>query len=260
MIPNPLRKKLQDRQTTYGLLVTIESPNVTELADTLGFDWVVVDMEHVHFNYREVMEHVRTVRGCETPVLGPVPEVQQSPINRALDIGAHGVLLLLVRNRADLKRGFCFGRYPTRGERGVGGERAVKWGLGFDEYLGYADEVLMITPSTETREAAESIDDILGVPSLEAIFFGPAHLSATYGVLGQWEVSGLAEKILEIRGKAAAKGIASDAMSRSVETSLLRRDQGFNMNALSPVLDLMIRAIRGNLEKLDPLVTPKVWF
>ena len=95
---------------------------------------------------------------------------------------------------------------------------------------------------------------------MEAIFFGPAHLSATYGHLGQWEGAGLAEKILEIRGKAAAKGIASDVMSRSVETSLLRRDQGFNMNALSPVLDLMIRAIRGNLEKLDQLVTPKVWF
>jgi HpcH/HpaI aldolase/citrate lyase family len=118
MIRNPLRTKLQDRQTTYSLWVTIESPNVTELADTLGFDWVVVDMEHMPFNYREVMEHVRTVRGSETPVLGPVPK-----------------------------------------------------------------EVLTITPNTETREAAESLDEILSVPSLEAIFFGPAHLSATYSHL-----------------------------------------------------------------------------
>ena len=110
MIRNPLRKKLQNQETTYGLWVTVESPNVTELAVTLGFDWVVVDMEHGHLDYREVMEHVRAVRGSETPVLVRVPEVQQSTIKRALDIGAHGVLLPLVRNRADVERGFRFGR------------------------------------------------------------------------------------------------------------------------------------------------------
>lgn len=260
MIRNPLRKKLQDRQTTYGLWVTVESPNVTELAVTLGFDWVVVDMEHGHLDYREVMEHVRTVRGSQTPVLVRVPEVQQSTIKRALDIGAHGVLLPLVRNRADAERGFRFGRYPLRGERGVGGERAVKWGLGFDEYLSYANEETLIIPIIETRDAAENIDDILGVAGLEAIFFGPADLSATYGHLGQWEGPGLADKILEIRGKAAAKGIASGVMSRSLEDSLLRRDQGFNMIALGSDLGLMIRAIRENLEKLEKPVTPRLWF
>jgi len=260
MIRNPLRKKLQNRETTYGLWVTLESPNVTELAVTLGFDWVVVDMEHGHLDYREVMEHVRVVRGSETPVLVRVPEVLQSTIKRALDIGAHGVLLPLVRNRADVERGFRFGRYPMRGERGVGGERAVKWGLGFDEYLSYANEETMIIPIIETREAAENIDDILEVAGLEAILFGPADLSASYGHLGLWEGPGLAEKILQIRAKAAAKGIASGVMSRSLDDSLLRRDQGFNMIALGSELGLMIRAIRENQEKLGKTVTPRLWF
>ncbi len=95
MIRNPLRKKLQAGQTAYGHWVAVESPDVTELAVRLGFDWVVVEMEHGHLDYREVMEHVRTVRGSETPVLVRVPEVQQSTIKRALDIGAPGVFLPL---------------------------------------------------------------------------------------------------------------------------------------------------------------------
>jgi len=257
---NPLRRKLQNYQTTYGLWVTVESPSVTEIGVALGIDWVVVDMEHGHLGFREVMEQVRVVRGTETPVLIRVPEVQQSTIKRALDIGAHGVLLPLVRNRADVERGFRFGRYPMRGERGVGGERAVQWGLGFEEYLGYADEETMIVPIIETRDAAENIDEILCVPGLEAIVFGPADLSATYGHLGKWEGPGLAEKILEIRAKAAAQGIAAGIMARSAEDSLMRRDQGFNMIALGSDLGLMIRAIRTNLESLGRNVTPALWF
>jgi 2-keto-3-deoxy-L-rhamnonate aldolase RhmA len=260
MSRNPLRQKLQNKWTTYGLWITIESASITEVAVTLGFDWVVVDMEHGHLDFREVMEHVRAVRGSETPVLVRVSEVQQSTIKRALDIGAHGVLLPLVRNRADIERGFRFGRYPMRGERGVGGERAVKWGLGFDEYLSYANEETMIIPIIETRDAVENIEEILAVEGLEAILFGPADLSATYGYLGQWEGPGLADKILEIRSKAAAKGIASGVMSRSPEDSLLRRDQGFNMIALGSDLGLMIRAIQENLRKLDKPVTPRLWF
>jgi 2-keto-3-deoxy-L-rhamnonate aldolase RhmA len=257
---NPLRQKLKNRQTTYGLWVTVESPNVTEVAVTLGIDWIIVDMEHGHLDYREVIEHVRALRGTETAALVRVPEVQQTTIKRALDIGAHGVLLPLAHNRADVERGFRFGRYPMRGERGVGGERAVRWGLGFDEYLSFANEETMIIPIIETRDAAEHIDDILGVAGLEAIFFGPADLSATSGYLGQWEGPGLAEKILEIRAKAAAKDIAAGVMARSVEDSLLRRNQGFNMVALGPDLGLMIRAIRENLEKLGKTTTPRLWF
>jgi len=49
-------------------------------------------------------------------------------------------------------------------------------------------------------------------------------------------------------------------MSRSLEDSLLRRDQGFNMIALGSELGLMIRAIRENLEKLGKTVTPRLWF
>ena len=250
MILNPLRKKFQNRQNTYGLWITLESPNITEVAVELGFDWVVVDMEHGHLDFREVMEHVRVLRRSETIAIVRVPEVQQGTIKRVLDIGAHGVILPMVGSGADVERGFRFGRYPPRGVRGVGGERAVKWGLGFEEYLRCANEETLLIPLIETREAAENIDEILGVQGLEAIFFGPADMSASHGFLGQWEGPGVGEKILEIRAKAEAKGIATGILARTVDDSLLRRDQGFGMVGLGADVNLMIRAIRENLSKL----------
>jgi 2-keto-3-deoxy-L-rhamnonate aldolase RhmA len=260
MPENRLRERLRKQETNYGLWVTLESPAVTEIAVTLGLDWVCIDMEHGHLGFREVMEHVRVVRGSATTALVRVPEIGQSSIKRALDIGAHGVLLPLVRGREDVDRGMSFARYPPRGVRGVSGERAVQWGLGLREYVASADEETLVIPIIETREAAEEIDAILDVPGLEAIFFGPADLSASHGHLGDWEGPGMAALILEIRGKAAAKGIGAGVMSRSIEDSVRRRDQGFGMVGLGSDAGLLIRALTEALERVRGPVAPQLWF
>jgi 2-keto-3-deoxy-L-rhamnonate aldolase RhmA len=253
---NPLRERLKQRETTYGLWVTLESPSVTEIAVTLGLGWVCIDMEHGHLGYREVLEHLRAVRGSETAALVRVPEIDRSSIKRALDLGAHGVLLPLVRGPEDLERGMRFGRYPPCGERGVGGERAVKWGLSFQEYLADANEETLIIPIIETREVAEAIDSILEVPGLEAIFFGPADLSATHGYLGEWEGPGIAERILEIRANAARRGIGAGLVSRSIADAMSRRDQGFAMVGLGADTGLLIRAMSEALEKVSGSAAP----
>jgi 2-keto-3-deoxy-L-rhamnonate aldolase RhmA len=230
--------------------VTLESPAITEIAATLGLAWICIDMEHGHLGYRELLEHLRAVRGSETAALVRVPEIDRSSIKRALDLGAHGVFLPLVRGAEDLKRGMRFGRYPPLGERGVGGERAVRWGLGLREYVADADEETLIIPIIETREAAESIDALLAVRGLEAIFFGPADLSATHGYLGEWEGPGIAERILAIRAEADRRGIVAGLVSRSIADAISRRDQGFTLIGLGPDTGLLIRAITEALEGL----------
>src|SRR5438309_1579533 len=208
-----LRRILKAKELLYGLWCSLVAPSISEIAATMGFDWITVDLEHGHLDWREVMEHVRAVRGSETAVFVRVPELQQSAIKRALDIGAHGVLIPLIRTRTELELAVRYGRYPPGGVRGVGGERAVKWGLAFREYLEAADSQTLIIPLIETREAAENIDDILAVAGLELIFFGPADLSASYGHLGDWEGPGIAERILDIRARAEKRGIGSGIMS-----------------------------------------------
>ena len=260
MSRNILRAKLKRREQTHGLWVSLESPSITEIGVTLGMDWVCIDMEHGHLDFKDVMEHLRVVRGTETSVLVRVPEINQSAIKRVLDMGAHGVILPLVRTAADLEAGFLYARYPLTGVRGIGGERAVKWGLGFEDYLVSANEEILVIPLIETRDAAENIDAILDVKGLEAIFFGPADFSASYGYLGEWEGPGVAQHILDIRVKAESKGIAAGLMSRSTEDSLQRAAQGFNMIGLGSDFGLMIRALNDNLKALNVDVTPHLWF
>ena len=257
---NPLRRRLHEKETAYGLWVTVESPTITEIAVALGLDWVCVDMEHGHLEYQHVMAHLRAVRGTETAALVRVPGLEMSAIKRALDMGAHGVIVPYAQGREDVETAFRYGRYPPRGLRGVSGDRAVKWGLGSQDYLACADEETLIVPLIETRSAVEEIDAILDVPGLEAIFFGPADMSASYGHLGEWEGPGVAERILDVRAKADAKGIAAGVMSRSVADLLKRRDQGFRMVGLGADMTLLIRALTESLEAVGRKAAPRLWF
>lgn len=257
---NPLRNKLKEQRQTVGVWVTLESPSVTEAAVMMGADWICVDMEHGHLDMKEVMEHVRTVRGTETSALVRVPAIEQGVIKRVLDIGAHGVLLPLVRSRADVAAGMSCGRYPLQGVRGIGGERAVKWGMGMQDYLRDADGETMIIPLIETKAAVDDIEHILQVPGLEAIFFGPADLSATYGYLGEWEGPGVADEILRVRAAAASRGIASGIMSMNAGDAALRQQQGFQLVGLGSDMGLMIRSMESSMRGLGIDTKPHLWF
>lgn len=256
---NPLRRRLQNRETAYGLWITVESPSITECAVALGLDWVCIDMEHGHQDFNEVIQHLRAVRGSDTAALVRVPGIEMSAIKRALDMGAHGVIVPYAQTSAEVETAFRYGRYPPRGVRGVSGDRAVQWGLGAADYLACADEETLIIPLIETRGAVEEIDAILETPGLEAIFFGPADMSASYGFLGEWEGPGIAEQILDVRAAAEAKGIAAGIMARSVEDSVQRRDQGFGMVALGADMSLLIRALRANMAALGCREKLKLW-
>jgi 2-keto-3-deoxy-L-rhamnonate aldolase RhmA len=249
MARNLLRERLKAQDACYGLWITMESPSLTEIAGACGMHWVCIDMEHGHLDFREVMEHIRAARGSQTTVLVRVPTIEEDKVKRVLDMGAHGVFLPLVRSREDLERGVRFGRYPPEGVRGVGGERAVTWGLEYEDYLHAANQETLIIPIIETQEAAENIDSILAVPGLEAIFLGPADLSASYGYLGKWEGPGVATRIIDILDRACRKGIASGVMSTSVEDGIRRRDQGFKMVGLGSDAGLLIRSISEAMDK-----------
>ncbi len=248
MQPNPLRQKLQREESALGLWVTLESPNITEAAAMLGVDWVVIEMEHGHLQWKHVLEHVRVANAAQTAALVRIPELARGYVQRALDIGADGIIVPMIETREQLEQAFKLGRFPPRGVRGVGGERSVKWGLDWQSYLDHANQDTMIIPLLETRGAVEQIDAILEVDGLEAVFLGPADMSASYGHLGQWEGPGVAEAILSIQRRAADRGIAAGILGRDVEDAKLRRSQGFHMIGLGADLNLMIRSLRQSLE------------
>lgn len=256
-----LTKKWASNEVAYGMWVTMGSATPTEIAVLLNLDWIVIDLEHGDLDLYEVMAHLRAVGSTEMTVLVRVPTVERSSIKRVLDMGADGVLVPLVRGQTDVELAMEYSFYPPKGRRGVGGERAAKWGLHMSEYLTTANRNILVIPIIETKEGVESIKDILNIPGLPGIFFGPADLSASYGFLGWWEGPGIAEMILSIRQEAAERKIATGIVGINQPDIHMRRDQGFNMIALGSDVGFMVETMLGRLKEIgQPRTFDHQWF
>jgi 2-keto-3-deoxy-L-rhamnonate aldolase RhmA len=245
---NPLRAKLAGSSPAYGIWVTLQDPTVTEIVAELGADWVCLEMEHGALDYRDLVAHSRAARGSGVAVLARLGATTVDSVKRALDLGVDGVMLPLPRSAEDVEQGFRFARYPARGVRGVGVERAVHWGLRLRDYLEAANRETLVIPIIETRQASEDIENILKVDGLEAIFFGPADLSSSCGHIGAWEGPGVAADILRMAGLAARRNVSVGALTTGEDDIRLRREQGFKMIGLGSDVGLMIG-------RLKPLLT-----
>jgi 2-keto-3-deoxy-L-rhamnonate aldolase RhmA len=250
---NVLKQKLANGQPTVGLWITLESPSISEIAVTLGYDWIVVDAEHGHLDFREIQDHVRVTRNTATTPLVRIPEIQQGTIKRVLDVGAEGILVPQVRTAEEVAQAVRFAKYPPWGVRGVGGERATSWGLDLKAATQAADRETLVIPFMETVAAGEAIDAILDVRGVDAIFFGPADYSASAGHLGQWEGPGVAERLVQIKDRIRARGVPCGIMSTDVANARMRREQGFQMIGLGSDTGLLIR---GSLEAMKALGVP----
>src|SRR5438094_7934014 len=129
-----LRRKLAADAPTYGFWVTLESPSVTEMAVALGLDWVVIDAEHGHLDWKEILEHLRATVRSDTVALVRLAELNCGLIKRALDIGADGVVIPWVETATQLKQAISFANFPPEGVRGIGAERATAWGQCLSEH------------------------------------------------------------------------------------------------------------------------------
>ncbi|MEX0613169.1 MAG: hypothetical protein WD229_13700, partial [Pirellulales bacterium] len=54
-----LRETLAEDRPAFGMWVTLESASITEMAVALGLDWVVIDAEHGHLDWKDILDHLR---------------------------------------------------------------------------------------------------------------------------------------------------------------------------------------------------------
>ena len=194
-----LRQKLARDESVFGLWVTLESPSITEMAVALGLDWVVIDAEHGHLDWKEITEHIRATVRSDTVALVRIAELNGALIKRALDIGADGIVIPWIETAEQLKLAVAYSRYPTEGLRGIGAERATGWGQCIAEHAEEANEHVLVVPIIESVQAVRQVPMMCQVDGVELLWFGPADFSSTAGFRGQWEGPGVAEQILRLK-------------------------------------------------------------
>jgi len=242
-----MRKKLAEQRTVYGLWITLESPAITEIAVHCGLDWVVIDAEHGHLDWHNITEHIRAAVRSNTVVLVRISHIDEGIIKRVLDIGADGIVVPHIEAADDWNKALAYAKYPPAGIRGIGAERATKWGSAFAEHVADANNHLMMIPIIESVKGGQQIEEIIAADNTEIIFFGPADYSASAGYAGEWEGKGVAETINNLKNKITAAGKHCGVMVRSREDLQHRYEQGFRMLSIGADAGLLLKSIKSFL-------------
>jgi phosphoglycerate dehydrogenase-like enzyme/2-keto-3-deoxy-L-rhamnonate aldolase RhmA len=242
-----LRRALAAGRPALGLWVSLESPAVTEMAVALGLDWVVIDAEHGHLDWKEIAEHVRATVRSETVALVRIAELSAGDIKRALDIGADGVVIPFVESAAQLEQAVRCARYPLDGARGLGAERATAWGSALAEHAAEANEHVFVVPIIETVTGGANAAALAAVPGVDLVWFGPADYSASAGFRGQWEGAGVAEAILRAKDTFRAAGKHCGVVATSDANVQERLAEGFGAVGLGFDTGLLLRSLRAAL-------------
>ena len=119
MRENTLKQRLYAGQAAFGVMCTFPSPPVVEMLGYLGFDWILLDNEHVSIT-------VDTAEACiaaaeltgMAPIVRPVgnrPEI----IAPFLDRGAWGVQVPHVNTAEEARAAVDAVKYGPEGHRGI---------------------------------------------------------------------------------------------------------------------------------------------
>ncbi len=242
-----LRRKLASGEPAFGLWVTLESPSITEMAVALGLDWVVIDAEHGHLDWGNIVAHLRAVVRSETVAMVRIATLDRALIKRALDLGADGVVVPWVESEEELRAAVSFARYPAEGVRGIGAERATGWGECFVEHANEANEHVLVVPIIETVSAQEQVSQMCAVDGVDIFFFGPADYSSSAGYRGHWEGPGVAEQILAMKNEIRDAGKFCGVVAAGNANLRERVEQGFQMLAIGLDCGLLLRSIHDAL-------------
>ena len=243
-----LREQLAAGKSIYGVWSTFESANVTEIAVALGLDYVVIDAEHGHLDWHDILEHVRATVRSHTVALVRISDLNIGTVKRVLDIGADGIVVPWVETVEQLQQAVAFARYPLEGVRGFGGERATGWGTCTKQTAEESNEHVLVVPLIESVRGVENIEQLCQVDGVELFYQGPADLSSSAGHKGHWEGPGVAEQVVAVKDAVRAAGKHCGIIGTGPENLLQRHEQGFRMLGLGMDGSLLVNAIQSRLK------------
>ncbi|MCF6331162.1 MAG: aldolase/citrate lyase family protein [Sulfurimonas sp.] len=193
-----LKNKLKNNELTLGSWVTIGHTAVVDIMASAGFEWLVVDMEHTSIDLSTAHQLISTIQANGMKALVRVSKNEEVIIKRILDMGADGIVVPMVKSRADALEATDYAKYPPVGKRGVGLFRAQKYGLGFDEYKKWVNEELVIIAQIEHIEAVQNIEEIITTDGIDGIVIGPYDLSGSMGYPGEYHREDVKDAISKV--------------------------------------------------------------
>lgn len=186
-----LASLLREKDNLIGAAVTIGSALCAQITARVGFDWVLIDMEHAPVSAREASLMVQAVVSASGGHCVPIirtPSHGVEWIKWALDSGAAGIIIPMVTSAQECEEIVQRAIYPPQGQRSFGPFLApyadVDPTSDVTKYLRTRVKDVAIIPMIESAEGVKNAEEILSVPGVTGCFVGTYDLRQSLGLPG----------------------------------------------------------------------------
>jgi len=246
---NPVKEKILNGGTTYGVFCNLYSPMIVELVGHIGFDFALLDAEHGPAEVESCEHMVRAADSVGLPAFIRVAMNIRQNILRYLDIGALGVMLPQISTRAEAEAVVEAVKYPPQGRRGLAAVRAADYGLttSLKEYTIKANQETLVVVQIETMGAVSNLDEFLSIEGIDIFFIGPSDLSASMGYVGEPnhpEAQAMIEKLVH---RIRTAGKVAGTVAYTHEALAKAKERGFRF-IVHGVIGMIAKAGREYLE------------
>ncbi|CAG7556827.1 unnamed protein product [Fusarium equiseti] len=231
---NRLRTSLLEGKKAFGAWQMLPGANVSRVLARSGVDWVLIDCEHGNIDDGAMHDAVPAIAALGVSPIVRLPDMQGWMVKRALDSGAHGIVVPLLRTPEEARQLVQSAKFPPQGRRGFGSPIAPERfhpEPTFTQYLQQANDSLLTIVQIETREALESIDEIAAVDGIDVLFIGPFDLGNAIGhpIIEGVMASELKDAIAKILAASQKAGKKTGVYCTGGEQAKAYADLGFDM-------------------------------
>lgn len=175
---------LKRQSAPLGTWLMSASASTAEALGYAGFDWLLVDMEHVPIEFRDLWHILQAIQCTGAQPIVRVAANDPVLLKRALDLGSTNVMVPFVENAEQARAAVSAVKYPPMGTRGFAAvHRASRYGT-WKGYGQQANHSVCCILQIETATALANLEEIAAVPGVDALFLGPGDLSSVCGHIG----------------------------------------------------------------------------
>ena len=250
---NHTRERLAKGEVVYGCgLQVYRSSEIPRAFAAAGFDYVFIDMEHGSFNLETVHDLIVSSNLAGITPIVRVGEVQYTLCARLLDQGAQGIILPRVEEPKALAEALSWMKFPPVGKRGYGvNPTMIDYETRtFPEIIEHQNRDNLVVVQFETTTAIDRADEMLSQKGVDVIMVGPADLSISLGVPGQFDHPLMIETICKVIAKCNQHGVVPGIQTRSVAMARQWVERGMRFVGVAAEYVLLLEKARETVAQL----------
>jgi 4-hydroxy-2-oxoheptanedioate aldolase len=253
MRTNPAKQALKAGRPSVGTWLTLGSILAARLMARAGFAWLTVDLEHSLVDWETATHMFGAIADAGCTALARVPANRHDHIKRALDNGAHGIVVPMVNSREEALAAVAAAKYPPAGNRSVGGtSNLLNFAATAKDYYARANDEILVVLQCEHLQAVNEADNIFSVPGIDAIFVGPNDLAASMRTAdGRPASAEETARVMERIYNACRKhNVATGLHCMSADEAVQRIKEGWQFIAVESELKMMLNGATEAIRKL----------